>query len=198
MDEEKIVEELKKGNMNVFSQLVDIYKNRIFAVAYKFTNNYTDTQDLAQEIFLKIYNEIDKFRYDCKLSTWIYKIATNMCIDWKKRHKKRNFVGYNSLNDSRKNNLILNIKDKEPLTEEKVMCKYDQYKIHQAIFNLPNIYKTVIVMYHFYNMSYNEIAKALEVSVKTVETRLYRGRKKLKEELVKNVGGGDFEWNVKK
>ena len=64
----------------MFSKLVDIYKNRIFSLAYKFTNDYTEAQDLSQEIFIKVFNNLNKFRFESSPSTWVYKIATNICI----------------------------------------------------------------------------------------------------------------------
>lgn len=178
----------------MFSMLVDNYKNRIFSMTYKFTSDYNEAQDLSQEIFIKIFNNISKFRFESSPSTWIYKIATNICIDYKRKNKIKtlnledNFIGeVRGAGDT-------NSKGNSP--EEIVITDERHREVHRIVYNLPEIYKTVIVMYHFNELSYKDISKILDVSEKTVETRLYRARRLLKKELSKKSSGGETGWNV--
>lgn len=196
MNENDIIIEIQRGNSDLFSRLVDIYKTKVFTCAYKFTNDYSEAQDLSQEIFIKIYNNIPKFRFESSLSTWIYKITTNMCID----HKRKKKVKFSSFNEDYSHEASLGIKSnsKDGSPEEIVISNEKQREVHRIIYNLPDIYKTVIIMYHFNELSYKEISASLNVSEKTVETRLYRARRLLRDELLKRSTGGGTGWNVKK
>lgn len=197
MNEEGITRELKRGNLEIFSEIVDLYKNRVFACAYKFTNDYNEAQDLSQEIFIKIYKQINTFRFECKLSTWIYKVSTNLCIDWKKKNSRIKIVNISDYDKDISSFTEMSYAEKE-IPEEKIIGLEDQNEIHRTIHNLPDKYKTVIIMYHFNDMSYKEISKTLDVPEKTVETRLYRARRMLRDELENIDYGGGFNWTAKK
>jgi RNA polymerase sigma-70 factor (ECF subfamily) len=198
LNEEQIINEIKKGNLDVFPQLINLYKNRVFAMSYKFTDDYNEAQDLSQEIFLKVYRQIENFRFESKLSTWIYKISINTCIDWKKKKNRFKVISFTGTDNEDKSAFLYETFDKDELPENKVIELEQQQEIHRLVSNLPDIYKTVIILYHFNNMSYSEISSVLEIPEKTVETRLYRARRKLKQELIKVRGGGEDKWNVKK
>lgn len=198
MNEEQLVKELQKDNPDVFPVLVELYKNRVFSMAFKFTNDYNESEDLAQDIFLKIYKEIKNFRFECKLSTWIYKISINTCIDWKKKNRKIKIINFTSMEKRDNHNPLNNVSDEGLLPEDALVGTEQKSEIHQVIYNLPDIYKSVIILYHFNNLTYREISMVLKIPEKTVETRLYRARRKLKEELKKMRDGGVYGWNVEK
>ncbi len=197
LNEERIVCELKAGNYSVFREIVELFKNRVYGMAYKFTNNYDEAQDLSQEIFLKIYKEIDGFRFESKLSTWIYRISINTCLDWKRKNSKVKILSTSIINDE-DTTVELDIKDDAPLPDEAFIQAENQREIHELVYGLPDKYKTVIIMYHFNNMSYQDISIALDIPERTVETRLYRARRLLKDELTKLNERGGYKWNAKK
>ncbi|SCG82653.1 RNA polymerase sigma factor sigW Sigma-W factor [Proteiniborus sp. DW1] len=197
MNEERIVCELKAGNYTVFKEIVDLFKNRVFGMAYKFTNSYEEAQDLSQEIFLKIYKEIGSFRFESKLSTWIYRISINTCLDWKRKNSKIKILSTSIINDDDET-VELDIKDDKPLPDEVFIQSESQREVHELVYGLPDKYKTVIIMYHFNNMSYQDISIALNIPERTVETRLYRARRLLKDELTKLNERGGYKWNAKK
>lgn len=197
MNEERIVCELKAGNYTVFREIVELFKNRVYGMAYKFTNNYDEAQDLSQEIFLKIYKEIGSFRFESKLSTWIYRISINTCLDWKRKNSKVKILSTSIINDDDET-IELDIKDDNPLPDEAFIQSENQREVHELIYGLPDKYKTVIIMYHFNNMSYQDISLALNIPERTVETRLYRARRLMKDELIKLNERGGYNWNAKK
>jgi len=197
LNEERIVCELKAGNYTVFREIVELFKNRIFGMTYKFTNNYEEAQDLSQEIFLKIYKEIGRFRFECKLSTWIYRISINTCLDWKRKNNKVKIFSTSMINDDEET-VEFDIKDNNPLPDEVFIRSESQREVHEIIYGLPDKYKTVIIMYHFNNMSYQEISAALNIPERTVETRLYRARRLLRDQLNKLNDRGEYKWNAKK
>lgn len=166
-------------------------------MAYKFTNDYNEAQDLSQEIFLKIYKEIGSFRFESKLSTWIYRVSMNTCLDWKRKNSKIKNLSTNIVNHE--DEIVeIELKDESSLPEDIYIQSESQREIHQLVLGLPDIYKTVIIMYHFNNMSYEEISKTLSLSERTVETRLYRARRLLKEEFTKLKDRSGYKWNATK
>ncbi|WP_432662055.1 sigma-70 family RNA polymerase sigma factor [Wukongibacter baidiensis] len=180
----------------MFSRLVDVYKNRIFALSYKFTNDYNEAQDLSQEIFIKIFNNIGTFRFEASPSTWIYKIATNICIDYNRKKKRQKFKLNEDISQGSLSGVEIKSKDGSP--EDIVISDEKQREVHKVIYKLPDIYKSVIIMYHFNELSYKEIAKVLDIPEKTVETRLYRARRMLRDKLLEKRTGGEIGWNVEK
>ena len=183
--EEKIIKQLKNGDFSNYDKIVDSYKNRVFGMAYKFTNDYDETQDLAQEVFLKIYRQIKNFRGDSKLSTWIYRISVNTCLDWKKKKMRIKSINFSNMVNEENKDQTIGIKDDSPLPDEIILQDEDQRIVHDLIYELSDKYKTVLIMYHFNEMSYEDIAKALNVPQRTVETRLYRARRMLKDKISK-------------
>lgn len=195
MNEEEIVKQLKSGNYSNYDKIVDSYKNRVFGMAYKFTGDYDESQDLAQEVFLKIYRQIKNFREESKLSTWIYRISVNTCLDWKKKKEKIKSINFSNMVNEENKDQIIDIKDESLSPDRIILQDEDQKQVHKLIYELSDKYKTVLIMYHFNEMSYQDISKALNIPERTVETRLYRARRMLKDKISKenikevNLGG---------
>lgn len=185
MNEEKIIKQLKSGDYSNYDKIVDSYKNRVFGMAYKFTNDYDEAQDLGQEVFLKIYRQIKNFREESKLSTWIYRISVNTCLDWKKKKERIKSINFSSMVNEENKDQTIDIKDQSMLPDEIILKDEDQKQVHKLIYELSDKYKTVLIMYHFNEMSYQEIAKVLNIPERTVETRLYRARRMLKDKITK-------------
>lgn len=187
MNEEEIVKQLKSGNYTNYDKIVDLYKNRVFGMAYKFTGDYDESQDLAQEVFLKIYRQIKNFREESKLSTWIYRISVNTCLDWKKKKERMKSINFSNMVNEENKDQIIDIKDESLSPDKIVLQDEDQKQVHKLIYELSDKYKTVLIMYHFNEMSYQDIARALDIPERTVETRLYRARRMLKDKMSKEI-----------
>lgn len=172
-DNELVIECLN-GNQEAYSELISRYKRLIYSVAYKFTRDSDEVNDLAQEAFIKIYRSLSKYDSQYKFSTWSVKVATNICLDHVRR-KKLNSV---SLDE------IENFTGRNNSPEEYYLRKEKSQALKSAIDSLPEIYRVPIVMYHQNGMSYKEIAEKLDKPMSIIKNRIFRARNTLKESLL--------------
>ena len=149
---------------NVFEDIVEEYSNSIIRLCYLQTGDLNESEDLAQEVFLKIYKNLDRFKGNSSIYTWIYKITINTCFSYLKKNGK--IV---------KEELNRNIPNEE-LTEEIVLNKYSREEIRGWLFNSPTDYRVPLYMFYFEDMKISQIAEVLECIENTVKTRLRRGK----------------------
>lgn len=178
MKEEYIlIEKAKKGDKDSFEKIVNLYKNYVFAIVLNFIKDYDEVENVAQEVFLQIYISLPKYESD-NFKAWISRITSNKSIDWlrKKKSKFREETMENSeeLIEVRSIN-----KEKDP--EEIFIQKEKSKEITKLCASIPEIYEGVIKKFYLEGKSYEEISKEEGVSVKTIASRLYRGKSMLKE-----------------
>lgn len=182
MEEIEIIEELKRRNTAVFSQLIDNYQQKVFGTCISFVPNKEDAEDLVQEVFLEIYNSIDKFKGNSKLSTWIYRITTNKCLEFirKKNTKKRTgflkplFSEDFSID---KTNYFTEFNHPGFLLENKELNE----TLFKAINSLPENQGSVFTLHKIDGKSYQEIADITDKSVSSVESLMFRAKKNLQQ-----------------
>ncbi|MBB6218694.1 RNA polymerase sigma-70 factor (ECF subfamily) [Anaerosolibacter carboniphilus] len=190
MTDEEIVKRIIQGDHEMFPQLIDRYKDKIFALVYRYTNDYGEAQDIAQEVFIKIYKQMHTFRFQSKVSTWLYRVATNSCIDWSRKRKTKQDTTY-LINEE----LVM---DQERGPEQLMILNEQREAVRDVINRLPENYKLLIIMYHFQNMRYKEISEVLDMPMKTIETGLYRARAMIKKQMEIHYGGGELLWSARK
>lgn len=171
---------LRAGDACSFRLLVERYQDRLYAMAYRFSGCAHEAKDLAQDIFITIYEHIPGFQERASLDTWIYRLALNHCISWKRSQKRRAVLG-------RDRPLYGGAEDTPP--EERLELAEETRRLHRALHALPQRYMTIIELYYFQELSYRQIAELTGVPVRTVETRLYRARQRLKCLLEQNEAG---------
>lgn len=193
LQDEDIIRLVLSDHMEAYSILVDRYKNMIYDLCFKYTYDYNETQDLSQEIFLKVYKKLDSFRNSSSFSTWLYRIGVNTCIDWTRKNKKNKGVVYIDEDE-----YIECLPSQTPAPEEIIVNGERKEIVRGAVSSLPEKYRTVVILYNFKNFSCSEISDILGIPVKTVETRLYRAKKLLKDKLLKPYNGGEYVWNAVK
>lgn len=180
MREDLWLERLRAGDSESFRELVERYQHRVFAMSYRFTGCSHEAKDLAQDIFLRIYENIDGFRGASSLDSWVYRLSLNYCISWRRRQKRRAVLG--------RDGPVYGIEAGEP-PDERLAAAEENERLHRMLRKLPDRYMTVIELYYYQELSYQQIADMTGVAVRTVETRLYRARSRLKELLVPEKGG---------
>jgi len=174
----ELVRSCLTGNHDAFAELVSRYKRLIYSVAYKFTKENEEADDMAQEAFIKIYRSLSRYDDRYRFSTWCVKVATNVCLD----HVRRRKLNCVSLEE------IENFTVTDTDSPEEYYLRKEKYQVLQdAIDSLPEIYKEPIVMYHQKGMSYKEIAEDLGKPMSIIKNRIFRARHTLKENLTTAV-----------
>lgn len=179
-----LVHRVRKGETRLFSELVARYQDPVFAMASRFVSTPGDAEDLAQEAFLRAFRGLEGFKGEARFSTWLYRITWNLCADWLRRHRRSGRGTQSSLDDAAE------LADGRVDLEQGLLVSEDKRKVREALDALDEKYRTVVVLLYYQKLSYEEIASVLEVPVKTVETRLYRARRILKENLERQGVGG--------
>lgn len=179
MTDEELVEKVKKGDADVYEKIIQKYQSKVFGLIYNMTKNQNDIEDIAQEVFIKIYKNLGKFKGESSLYTWIYKITVNLCLDEMKKRKNVIYLDEKIEVDDGEVNRELPSEDKsqEKLYEEKEL----QEKLHNCINKLPEKQRVMIVLRDIKGFSYEEISKITDVKLGTVKSQINRARLKLKE-----------------
>jgi len=183
--EQRLVKQALAGDRQAFAEIVELYKNKIFQVAYRMLGNRTEAEDISQETFLRVYANLARYDQNHKFSTWIYRIATNLCID-RLRKKQATFSLDQEINSGEGLDMYSQIADKNKGPEQEVMTLELQNEVQQAIDQLPIKYKSIMVLRYIEDLSLQEISEIIDLPVTTIKTRIHRGREALKK-LLKNV-----------
>jgi len=168
-----------------FRQLYDQYKDRVYNVCYRISGNATDALDASQETFGIMFRKIGEFRFESKFSSWVYRIAVNASIDMKRRAGSRWLASLDAASDAaRKQGQRMEIRDEKIEQPMNVASRHElQGEIQHAIDQLSPKMRAITVLRYVENLSYEEIADALQISIGTVKSRLSRAHEALDREL---------------
>jgi len=186
--DEILIAEILKGNHAGYEHLVRKYQNKVYPVIYRMVHSQEDALDLTQETFLQAYRQLSQFRNQANFYTWLYRIATNKTLDFLRKEKSRTEKTDKLVNES-KGSFSLNSEQSNP--EQLYIQRERQELVQEVIKSLPEKYLITLILNHYQQLSYHEIADILQIPLKTVATRIYRARLLLKEKILK--GGDEFE-----
>jgi RNA polymerase sigma-70 factor (ECF subfamily) len=184
INQEEFIKNLRSGNQAAFSLLIDDYQQKVFHTCISFVPNKEDAEDIAQEVFLEVYKSIGKFKGNSKLSTWIYKICTNKCLEFirKKNAKKRLVFMQRILGNEiplDKTNFFTEFNHPGILLEHKERSE----TIYLAINTLPESQKTVFTLAKLDGKTYQEIVEITGKSMSSLESIMFRAKKNLQKKL---------------
>jgi len=183
-DEIKWMEEIKKGNKKSFENIIKKWQKRILNYFYKNIFNRDDAEELTQELFIKLYNHICDYDKHWKFSTWIYRIAYNMIIDFKRKNKNvsLSFDGESKEEETIKQQL----KDKNSQADIENLLETTeiQEKVKKTLFLLSENQRNAIILRIYEEKSYEEIAEIMGTSKAAVESLLFRARENLKNLII--------------
>ncbi|HEY5535320.1 MAG TPA: sigma-70 family RNA polymerase sigma factor [Ignavibacteria bacterium] len=178
----RLIKQALGGKQNAYERLMKKYAGYTRNLIFRMITNREDVEDLTQEAFIKAFNSLDKFDNQFAFSTWLFKIATNNCIDYI-RKKKLNTYSIDKEISTDEDDMKFEIPDSENLPDKEIIDKQRKKILANAIERLPARYKTVILMRHRDDMEYEEIAKKLKLPIGTVKAHIFRGRELLNKYL---------------
>jgi len=178
----KRINQVLKGDQNAFGEIVELYKDKVFQLCFRMLGNRHEAEDLAQEAFVRAFVNIHSFKINMKFSTWLYRIATNLCID-RLRKKKPDYHLDAEVAGTEGLNMYSQIASDTLKPEEEVASLELQESIQAEITKLPEKYRSVIVLKYIEELSLKEISDILDLPVGTVKTRIHRGREALRKQL---------------
>lgn len=195
-NENILVERFCRGDGAAFHELVERYKKKVYFIAYDIMGNHHDAEDASQEVFIKMFRTLRTFRQDAKMSSWLYQITVNTCIDSMRRGSSKLNKITDNLEEKEKTKSFsvkgdISPTDPARMTESALMQKH----ISHALTKVSPKERTVFVMRHYNDLKMKEIAEILNVSVGTVKSLLFRAVKKLQKELSRYLGKSIFEAN---
>ena len=180
----KRIKQVLKGDQNAFSDIVNLYQNRLYQVCYRMLGNKHEAEDIAQEAFVRAYTNLHTFDQKRKFSTWLYRIATNLCID-RIRKKKPDYYLDAEVAGTDCLDMYSQIAADDQLPEEQLEQMELQDRIQYEISRLPDKYRSAIVLKYMEELSLQEISEILDLPLGTVKTRIHRGREALRKQLHK-------------
>ena len=178
----KRVNEVLKGHQDAFEEIVTLFQHRLYQVCYRMLGNAQEAEDIAQEAFVRAYTNIHTYDQNRKFSTWLFRIATNLCID-RIRKKKPDYYLDAEVPGTEGLNMYSQIAAPGELPEEQVEKMEMQERIHYEIGRLPDKYRSVIILRYIEELPLQEIGDILKLPLGTVKTRVHRGREALRKQM---------------
>lgn len=189
LTDEQIVEMIKQGRVDLFEVIVNRYQRKLINYIYRMISDIDTAMELCQEVFIKVFNSLDKYNPEYKFTTWVHRISSNATIDLMRKKKIEAFsLDTNDQEDAPTLKNQIPAGGLTPL-QDLEMAQL-QGRIEKAIDELPFIYKQLIVLRHINELSYEEIAKTVNLPLGTVKNRIFRGREMLKTKLASEMKGG--------
>jgi RNA polymerase sigma-70 factor (ECF subfamily) len=180
------VRTFQAGTKDAFDELVMKHKDKVFNLCYWFLGDYEEANDSAQEIFVKVYQSLEKFRFESTFFTWLYRIAVNTCKNRLKSleyRQKKKMVRLDNPGKSKSGNTFYDIEDESQSPIVELERKERLMSIKKAINSLPAEQKIVVTLRDIEGLSYDDVASITGFNLGTVKSRLARARQDLKEKL---------------
>ena len=181
-NDSELINKAKNGDAKAYEGLLKKYKNSVYNLVYRMVRDVQEAEDLTQEAFIKAFNSLASFNEEYAFSTWLYKIATNNCIDFFRKRKLQTYSLDKPI-QYKDSEIQHEIPDPDLNPEKSILARERSSMIQEAIETLPEKYYTAIVLRHNDEKSYEEIAEILELPLGTVKARIFRAREMLNKVL---------------
>lgn len=198
--DQELIAAVLAGSDPAFATLVERYEDRVFRLLGRYCRDPIECQDLAQDVFLKVFCKLHTFQHESQFFTWLYRIAVNAATDHLSRasYRRLRLVEDDAALDARAHDRLPRAdEDESPLAP---LLDAELARVTRAIVDgLPEKYRTILILREYEDLSYTEIAEVLQIQLGTVESRLFRARQRFKDQLVRNhpelVPGADLDPN---
>ena len=188
--EQQWIDAAREGDRDAFTQLIHLYEKRIFALTTRMCKNPADAEEAAQVAFLAAWQGLRFFRGESSFSTWLYRLASNACVDLLRREGRHRAAAGPSLNDE---DAALDVPDDAPSPHALAEQAELRDQIEEGLAALPPDYREVLILREIHQRSYDEISEILSLDLGTVKSRISRGRKRLRKFLLET---GNFSASV--
>lgn len=178
VDDKNLVEQAKQGSQEAFGALITLHEKKIYALCYRMTGNPHDAQDTAQEAFFSAWRSLPTFKGDSAFGTWLYRLATNACIDHLRKQKRRTTTSLSYGDDDTE--FQLELTDPSLTPDKKLEQKEIMQSLHEGLDALPPHHRDVLLLRELSGLTYQEIAERLHLDLGTVKSRIARGRTALR------------------
>lgn len=185
--DEELVRRYLQGDTDAFHQLVNRYTQTIYNLAYRYTGDQMEAENIAQDTFLRVYQALPTSRTDLPFKPWILRIAVNLCRDWAKK-KRPDLFGEPAGDKEGQHPDIEALVDDRPLPLDRIEAEEMVGMMRQAVMELPESYRLVITLRYTEGLSYQEIAAVRGMPVNTVRTHLFRAKALLRQILERHLG----------
>lgn len=191
ISEKELLIKAKAGDANAFEEIVKLYQQKVCSTIFFMIKNENIVEDIAQEVFIKVYRNIGKFNEESSLYTWIYRITMNTCLDQIKKEKKITYIS--TFVETEDGELETQLEDESQKVDEILEEKIRRETLLKAIKSLPAEQRALIVLRDIRQFKYMEIAEMLKLNLGTVKSKISRARQALKEILEKD--GTFVDWD---
>ena len=189
--EAAVIQSILDGDVNAFETLVKEYEKNVYNLALRMTGNSEDAADMSQEAFIKAYNSLSSFRGDSKFSVWLYRIVSNVCLDYLRSRTRKPTVSLSTENDDGEE-VELDIADESQSPELLLDRSLTRDAVRRGLAALPPDHREILLLREIQGLSYEEIAAALGLEAGTVKSRIFRAGKKLCSFLIKDGNIPEF------
>jgi len=182
-EDRELVAAAQRGEQPAFETLLKKYRKSVYYMLLKMVKNSDDAEDLTQEAFAKAFNSINKFDSKYAFSTWLFRIATNNCIDFIRKKRVQTISIDQSVEGDDGSNMTFDVRDDDLDPNDTMLKKQRAKYLTMAIDRLPEKYRVLVELRYFKEFSYDEVAKELQIPLGTVKAQLFRARELLNQEL---------------
>lgn len=181
--DDELVLKAQQGDFHAFDVLVERYHDRIYGLTYNMTSNREDAEDLTQDVFVKAFQALPRFKGKSSFYTWIYRIAVNKTINYRKKRNRKRAMSLDQFDQEIKTDDVYHELTSKGSPLRNLSLSELQKKMNEALLNLSDKHRTVVVLHDMQGIQHEEIAKMVGASVGTVRSRLFYARRQLQAEL---------------
>jgi RNA polymerase sigma-70 factor (ECF subfamily) len=180
---EDLMVRIAKGDDDAFETLVNRHQASVLNLIYRFIGDRAQAKDLTQEVFIRVWQAAKTYRPEAKFTTWIYRLATNVCFNELKSSRRKKWFSFNRSGEGGERTLEETLADGAPSAEDLLLEKERDRQISDALQSLPDNQRMALVLKRYDDFSYQEIAQVIGCSVSAVESLLVRAKRTLQEKL---------------
>jgi len=181
--ESYLIMNAQKGDSAAFEELIYRYDKNVLSIALRFVKNNDDAKDIYQEVFLRVFRGLKNFKFKSEFSTWLYRITTNVCLTYKQKQKKHNYVSINH-DDEENTGYNETFEDENSFTPDRILNNSEiSSHINNALENLSSRQKMIFILKHYEGYKIKEIAEIINIGEGTVKKYLFEAVHKLREQL---------------